>query len=52
MLLKTVTAIIVGSWDTISVSAPNPSKTSKVMAQRAVRVIKARNPWCKSSRAN
>jgi hypothetical protein len=52
MLLRTVATIIVGSRDTTSVSAPNPSKTSKVKAQGPVRAIKIRNPWCKSSRAN
>jgi hypothetical protein len=52
MLLKTVAAIILGSRDTTLVSAPNPSKTSKVKAQVSVRAIKERKPWCKLSRAN
>jgi hypothetical protein len=37
MLLKTVVAIIVGSRDTISVSAPNPRKTSKVCKESDAR---------------
>jgi hypothetical protein len=52
MPLRMVAAIIVGSQDTKSVSAPNPSKTNKVKAQGPVRAIKAKNLWCKSRRAN
>jgi hypothetical protein len=52
MLRKIVTTIIVGSRATISVSALNPSKTSKVKAQGPGRVIMPRSSWCKSSRAN
>jgi hypothetical protein len=52
MLLKTVAAIIVGNQGITSVSVLNPSRTRKVKAQVFVGAIKARNPWCKSSRAN
>jgi hypothetical protein len=52
MLLKTIAAIIVVSRDTISVSALNLGKISKVKAQGPIKLIKARSPWCKSSRAN
>jgi hypothetical protein len=46
-----VAAIIVGSRGITSMSAPSPGQTSKVKAQVSVRGSKARNPWCKSSRA-
>jgi hypothetical protein len=35
-----------------SMSAPSPGRTSRVKAPVSVRGTKARNPWCKSRRAN
>jgi hypothetical protein len=52
VLPKIVAAIIVGRWGITSMSAPNPSQTNKVKAQVSIRGTKARNPWCKSNRAN
>jgi hypothetical protein len=52
VLPRIVAAIIVGSRGITSMNAPNPSQTRKEKAQGSIRGTKARNPWCKSNKAN